>query len=72
MFFPMTLVFHNIIKYLLIVDPLPTSILNIFCFFLCLRISIDREVSIHTIKNYKILISTKNFLYFATTLTCTS
>ena len=32
-FFPTTLVFHNIIKYQLMFDPLPTSILNIFLLF---------------------------------------
>ena len=68
MFFPKTVVFHNIIKFLLIVDPLPTSIITIFKFFVCLRISTDRDLSICVIKDYKISIAIRNFLYFATTL----
>ena len=64
MFFPTTLVFHNIIKYLLFVDPLPTSILNIFLFFLCLRISTDRDLSIRAIKSYIMRCSTPRRAYF--------
>ena len=43
-----------------------------FLSFLCRRISTNQEFLICEIKIYKILISTRYFLYFATTLTCTS
>ena len=44
--------------------------MNIFNFFKVEHLSTDQDLSIPAIKNYKISISTRNFLYFVTT--CTS